>query len=1025
MKYIFFILNLLFPIIVYCQQVKGYVTTITGERLSSVSISVKGTNIRSSTTEQGQFVIDVPTQNSVLLFSRIGYHPIEAVARFNSEMQISMKEDVSELDEVQVIAYGKTTKRYNLGSVTTIKSEDIEKQPVTNPLATLQGRVPGLVVTGTSGLPGSKFNLQIRGQNTLASSPQGVGGVGLPLDNPLFIIDGVPFSTQNANINQMASAQSPGTGISYNNPYGGFSPFNSINPSDIESIEVLRDADATAIYGSRGGNGVILITTKKGMVGKTDFQLDYSSGLSTLGKTMRMMNTEEYLDMRREALANGGLAPNLTPSSAGYAPDLLLFDQKKFTDWKRYFLDNSAYNTAVNTSISGGANRTQFRIGAGYNKNTYIFPGDYNDNRANVLVNLNHTSNNKKFTISLASNYSFNKNNSSGSRDILSAYILEPNYPDLVNEKGELIWTYGGIPLGTGGVRNNPLSYLKNRYYIQNSNITSNLQLSYELMEGLVARSSFGFNSFYSDEYSGNPKSAQNPVFNTHATAKFGKNNFTTWIIEPQLEYNKTIAHHHINLLLGSTLQRNSNESILMTGTGYTNDDLLRSISSATTKSVTDGFSEYKYAAIFSRLNYRFDNKYLINFTVRRDGSSRFGPGKQFGNFGSIGIGWIFSEEPFLKNLIPTLSHGKIRTSYGVTGSDATSDYQYLSRWAVANYLYNGITGYIPQNLFNPVLGWASTKKAEVGLELGFIGDRILLNATYYRNRSGNQLVTYTLPSITGFGTVSKNWDAIIQNTGLELMLQTTNLKSDKGLSWNSSFNITFPANKLISFPDIENSSYSLIYSVGQSTNTIFGYKYAGVNEETGLFQFYDSEGNKTSTPKTASSGKLNDFQNLGNLDPKFYGGFLNSFNFKNFQLDIFFEYKNQIGTNYLKQIYAYTPGFEMNLPATLSDRWKKSGDNAEFQKLTTQYDDAYTTRGHFINSSGVYSDASYIRLKNIALSYSFGEILKGRAKNLRLFCNAQNLFTITNYLGNDPETQSFFGVPTLRTVVFGIHLTL
>lgn len=1025
MKYLYLILILFLPISVYCQQVKGRVNSTTGDPLSGISITVKGTNIKTTTTAQGQFSIDIPSQNSILLFSRIGYQQTEVPARLDVEMYIRMEEEVSVLDEVQVIAYGTTTKRYNLGSVTSVKSADIEKQPVTNPLAALQGRVPGLVVTGTSGLPGSKFNLQIRGQNTLASTPQGVGGVGLPLDNPLFIVDGVPFSPQNTNINQMASAQSPGTGVSYNNPYGGFSPFNSINPSDIESIEVLRDADATAIYGSRGGNGVVLITTKKGKTGKTAVQLDFSNGISMIGKTMRMMETEEYLEMRREALSNGNLTPNLTPGNEAYAPDLLLFEQDKYTDWKNYFLDNTAHNTALNTSISGGANKTQFRIGAGFNRNTYNFPGDYADNRANVLVNLNHTSNDDKFSISLASNYSYNKNNSSGSRDILAAYILEPNYPNLVDEKGDLVWTYKGIPLGTGGVRNNPLTYLKNNYHIQNSNLTSNLQLSYELMKGLVARSSFGFNSFYSNEYFGNPKSAQNPVFNTQATASFGKNNFTTWIIEPQLEYNKTVALHRFNLLLGGTVQRNSNDRILMTGTGYTNDDLIESISSATTKNVTDGFSEYKYAALFARLNYRFDDKYLINFTARRDGSSRFGPGKQFGNFGSIGLGWLFSEEDFIKNLIPSLSHGKLRGSYGVTGSDATSDYQYLSRWAVANYLYNGASGYLPQNLFNPVLGWASTQKAEAGLELGFIRDRILLNATYYRNRSGNQLVTYTLPSITGFSNVATNWDAVIQNTGLELMLQSINLKSDQGLNWSSSFNITFPKNKLITFPGIETSTYNLIYEIGQSTNTVFGYKYAGVNEETGLFQFYDSEGNKTSTPKTASSGEFNDFQNLGNLDPKFYGGFLNSFTFKKFQLDIFFEYKKQMGINYLKQVYAYTPGFEMNLPATLLDRWKSPGDQAEFQKLTTQYGDAYTTGRNFSLSSGVYSDASYIRLKNIALSYSFGEVLKSKVNNLRLFCNAQNLLTFTNYLGNDPETQSFYGVPTLRTVVLGLQLTL
>jgi TonB-linked SusC/RagA family outer membrane protein len=596
-----------------------------------------------------------------------------------------------------------------------------------------------------------------------------------------------------------------------------------------------------------------------------------------------------------------------------------------------------------------------------------------------------------------------------------------------MDENGNLIWTYQGITLGRGGVRNNPLTFLKNTYYIQNDNLTSNLLLGYEIIEGLSAKASFGFNSFYNTEYFGNPKSAQNPVFNTQATASFGKNNYLTWIIEPQVEYNKVKARNRFNVLVGATLQRNNNERTLINGSGYINDDLIGSITAAATKNVTDGFSEYKYAALFARLNYRFDNKYLVNLTARRDGSSRFGPGRQFGNFGAVGLGWLFGEEEFIKNLIPALSYGKIRGSYGVTGSDGISDYQYLSRWSASNYNYDGVSGYIPQNLFNPVLNWASTKKTEVGLELGFLQDKVLLNATYYRNRSGNQLVTYPLPSITGFASVASNLDALIQNSGLELMLQSDNIKISDGFSWTSSFNITLPQNKLISFPDLETSSYNFTYAVGHSTNTIFGFRYAGVNEETGIFQFYDEEGNLTSNPRLPSSGRFNDFQIIGNLDPKFYGGFLNSFSYKNFQLDIFFDFRKQMGVNYLRQVYSFTPGFEMNLPAALLDRWQKPGDRTDIQKFSTQYSDVNTASSRFVHSSAVHSDASYIRLRNISLSYSFGDILKSKikAKNLRVFCNAQNLLTITNYLGNDPETQSLYGMPTLKTIVLGLQLTL
>jgi TonB-linked outer membrane protein, SusC/RagA family len=1007
-------------------EVRGRVVDSLGNPLVGASVRVlnaegKRTTLQTTTDRDGYFLLRNVPEDAILEITFMGYKPIKRAT--NDDIgTIVLSASNSGLDEVMVIGYGTTTQRYNVGSVTTVKAEDIEKQPATNPLAALQGRVPGLTVTSTSGLPGSNYNLQIRGQNTLNSTLASV----VPIDNPLFIIDGVPFSPQNRNVNQLMSIQSPGNSIISNNPYGGFSPFNSINPSDIESIEVLRDADATAIYGSRGGNGVILITTKKGKTGKADFQMDLSQGMSAVGKTMRMMNTQEYLMMRKEAITNGGLEPNLEQDSEGYAPDILLFDPNKETDWKEIFLGNNAQNTIANLSLSGGTANTQFRIGAGFNRNTYIYPGDLGDHRTSFLLNLNHVSNDKRFTIQFSSNYSYYKNNSSGNRNLLEAFKLDPNYPDLLDDNGNLVWTYEGIPLGRGGTLANPLSYLKNKYHVQNNNLTSNLQFIYEIISGLKARASFGYNTLYTDEYSGTPRAAINPILNTQASANFGTNNFNTWIIEPQIEYQKRVSKHFFHFLVGSTLQRDLNDRTLITGTGYVNDNLIESISAATTRNASDAFNEYRYAAIFSRLNYRFDNKYLVSLNARRDGSSRFGPGRRFGNFGSVGLGWLFTEENLLKNKIQFVSYGKLRGSYGVTGNDATSDYQYLSRWQTTLYTYDGTLGYIPQNLFNPSLSWASTKKLEVALELGFLKDRILLNAAYYKNRSGDQLVSYNLPKMTGFFNVAANWEATVQNSGIEVSLQSTNLQKG-GFTWSSSFNLSIPKNKLLSFPGIESSSYLTRYVVGQSLNTVLGFKYAGVSEETGVFRFYDAEGNVTDSPRRPSSGRLNDYQNLGNLDPKFFGGFLNSFSYRNFQLDIFLEFRKQMGVNYMQQVYSGFPGSQMNLPAVLLDRWQSPGDQATHQKYSTQYNDVYNAASNFTKSDGAYSDASYIRFKTISLSYAFHSELLQRIKvnNLSVFCNAQNLFTKTNYLGNDPETQSIYGVPTLKTVVLGLQLNL
>ncbi len=1012
-----------FPERVLSIDVSGRVVGENELPLPGATVKLKGSNRIVTTNERGEFLFSNVEEKATFVISYLGYET-KTINVFGKEMgMIRLIISNSKLDEIQVIAYGTTTQRYNLGSVSKIGSADMEKQAHSNPLSALQGRVAGLVVNMASGLPGASIQVQVRGQNTLMPTL----GAANPIDQPLFIIDGVPFAPQNGNINQMASAQSPGVGAIFNNPRGGFSPFNSINPADIESIEVLKDADATAIYGSRGGNGVVLITTKKGETGKTGFQLNFSEGMSSIGKTMPMMSTEQYLEMRKEAIANGNFTPNLTQSSAGYALDLLVFDQNKYTDWKDFLLGGTAKNTVLNTSVSGGTNKTQFRLGGGYNRTTYIYPGAYADKRANVLVNLNHTSNDHKFAMSFSANYSYNKNASSGSRDILTAFLLEPNYPDLMDANGNIVWTYQGHSMGRGGSRNNPLTYLKSTYYLQNNHLNSNFLLSYEVVKNLKVKTSFGYSLFDNSEYYGNPKVAQNPVFSTTASANFGKNRYSTTIIEPQIDYHKVVGPHRFDVLLGGTYQYNDNERTLISASGYTNDNLIGSISAATTKNITDGFSEYKYAAVFSRINYRYHNRYLLNLTARRDGSSRFGPGKQFGNFGSVGLGWLFSEEDFMKTSLPFLSYGKLRSTLGITGSDATADYQYLSRWAASSNTYDGQSGFIPQNLFNSTLSWASTQKTELGLELGFFKDRLLLNTAYYRNKSGNQLVTYRLPAMTGFVTLPTNWEATVANTGLEMTLQSVNIQKEKGLRWTSSLNMTFPQNKLIAFPNLAISSYNLTYVEGKSLNSVFGFNYAGVNEQTGLFQFYKADGTISSTPRQASGGQFNDYIVIGHLDPKLFGGLMNSFSYKGFHLDVFLEFRKQLGINYLRQVYSLIPGLAMNLPATFMDRWQKSGDQAQFQRLTTEYTGAYVAGTNFYNSNGVYSDASYIRLKNVALSYSFNDVFGNKMgiPNLRLFCNAQNLFTITNYLGNDPETQSFYGVPLMKTVVFGLQLSL
>jgi TonB-dependent starch-binding outer membrane protein SusC len=1012
------------PDVVRLLDVRGRVVNDKGDPVEGVSVSVKGTNNITATNLNGEFYLTGVAENAVFLFTAINIEPYERRLSGENYLSVMVQTKISKLDEVQVIGYGINTQRYNTGSVTKVTAEEISKQPVSNPLAALQGRVPGLTVSSTSGLPGASFKIQVRGQNSVNPDPAAIS-LNPKFDNPLFIVDGVPFGPQNINVNQFHSVAAPNNPMdpSVNNPFGGISPFDNINPDDIESIEVLRDADATAIYGSRGGNGVILITTKKGKAGKTKFNFKMYSGISKVPEAITMMNTQQYLQMRDEAFKNDGIVPSPAPGSSGYAPDLMVFDSTKYTDWRDYFLENTANTTGIYGSITGGTANTQFLIGSGFRRETYIFPGDFHYNGYSFNSNISHQSTNKKLSLLFSSGYSFNKNNSPGGPGISSVFKLEPNYPDLLDNSGNLVWEYKGISLNDGVSAPNPLSYLRKKYNIKKYNLISNFQISYQILKNLTLRTSLGYNNFDNKEYQGNPKSSFDPSRNAESSAQFGNLSINSWIIEPQLEYNKALKIGKLNFLLGTTFQQNQTSSTNISASGYQSDALMESVSAASSRTASDANSQYKYDAVFGRINFIAAKKYVVNLSGRRDGSSRFGPKKQYGNFGAVGTGWIISEEKFIKKALGFISYAKLHLSYGSTGSDAIGDYQYISRWRPTDYASQGSVGYLPQNLFNPQFSWAVTRKFEAGIEIGLIHDKILTNVTWYQNRSGNQLVSYPLPTQSGFSSVIENSAALVQNSGWELQVTSNNIKTRK-FSWTTTANLTVPRNKLVAFPGIENSSYKNQYIVGQSLSVLYKYKYLGVNDTAGIFQFESSKKQATYTPII-----YDDYQVIGDLDPKFYGSLGNYFSFGGVEMGLFLEFKKQLGVNYLGAIYsASPPGTQFNQPQFVLNHWQKPGDRFELQKLTTQtFSLAGQARSYFLTSSGIYSDASYIRFKTVSVSYSLSSkyLSKIKMESCKIYLNAQNLFTITNYKGIDPETQSFYGVPVMRTIVAGIQFTL
>lgn len=975
-------------------NISGKITDIAGEPLPGVTILLKGTNRATASTFNGLYTINAISSESILVFTSIGFEKQEVIVGNQTTINITLKESIGQLDEVVINAgYYKTSKKEATGSISKVTASDIEKQPVTNPLAALQGRMSGVNITQNGGVPGSSFDIEIRGRNS----------IGTPGSPPLYIIDGLPFSNES-----LSSNITSGNILPESNGFGA-SPLNSINSSDIESIEILKDADATAIYGSRGANGVVLITTKKGKSGKTQYAINTYSGVSTVTRNIELMKTEEYLEVRREGINNDGFGPFLNfPTFDAFWPDVKLWDQDRYTDWQKELIGGTAYSNDVQASMSGGNAATQFLISGGFHKETTVFPGDFNYKKASGRIQLNHSSKNDKFNLSFSTNYISDINNLGGSDLTFAAVNLAPNAPALHDNAGNLNWE--------NGTWNNPLGKLEENYVAKTNNLIVNTLLDYKLFKGVSLKTNLGFNSFTLKETKATPSTFFDIVNNPNFNRSLILNNSSrqSWIIEPQLNWNVKFGNAKLDILAGATFQQRTNDQLIVRGSGFLDDSLITNMSAAnSTEVITAGITEYNYNAFFGRINYNYDGKYIINITGRRDGSSRFGPGKQFANFGAIGAAWIFSNENMFKDN-KFLSFGKLRASYGTTGSDNIGDYKFLDSYSFSND-YDGQNSLAPTQLFNNDFAWETNKKLEFAIELGLLNNGILLDVNYYRNRSSNQLIGLPLSALTGFNSITSNFDATVQNTGLEIELNTINVRK-KDFTWRSNFNISIPKNELISFPGLEQSTFKNTLVVGESLDIKRVYESTGVDPDTGLWTFRDFNED--------GDFDIDDRQLIKSLTPKYYGGLSNSFTYKGFQLDFLFQFVKQEGRNYLG-LTDFIPGYPGNSPRSfLQDVWHESGDIASIQKPSAGFNgQAFLNLIRYRNSNSAYTDASFIRLKNLAFSYQISEEWT-KVFNARVYVQGQNLLTITDYFGLDPENQSLSNLPPLKTISFGLQLT-
>lgn len=952
------------------------------EPLAGVNVIIKGTSSGTTTDADGRFSI-MAEEEDVLVFSFIGYTSFEAIVSNRTIIDVFLLEDSKNLSEVVVNAgYYTTTRNSQTSNIGRIEASDIQKQPVQNFAAALQGRIPGLEIVQQTGVPGGNFKVRIRGTSSIANG-----------NEPLYIVDGVPFTSTSLSAPETSGSILGGQGAS---------PLAGINPSDIASIEVLKDADATAIYGSRGSNGVILITTKKGTPGNTRVDFNFYAGAGVVASKMDLLNSKEYLRMRREAFANDKITP-----TAANARDLILWDTTRQTDWQKTLIGGTAQILDGQLGISGGDKQTQFTFGTGYHRETTVFPGENSDQRISLHSSITNTY--KKLKTSFSVNYAVNQTNLL-KQDLTSrALSLPATAPALYDDTGKLSW------VNWSSTYENPVAFLNRKYESTAGNLIGNLVLSYDLLPNLSVKTSLGYTSLSTKAVTVTPLSSLAPDPTLQGSSTFLNSSFNNWVAEPQINWKPAIGIHKFDVLAGTTFLEQSSETLAQTATGFASEALMKNLASATTRTIgTNSNSQYRYQAFFGRINYSILGRYFLNITGRRDGSSRFGPGNQFATFGAVGAAWVFSEESFLKTALPFISFGKLRASIGTSGNDQIGDYQYLDSYKSSGGPYLGTIGLQPDRLSNPNFAWETNKKFEVGLEFGFLRDRIQSTICYYQNNSSSQLVGFPLPATTGFPSIQGNFPATVRNSGVEIEISTRILEVS-ALKWSASVNMSVPRNELVEFPNLAAfPAYANLYAVGQPLAIRKLYNYTGIYPTTGVYTFLDYNGDGTYTQ--------DDRQIIRFIGPDYYGGLLNSFQYKGFQLDFMFQFVKQTGYNY-SAIFD-TPGTLANQPKLVMDRWTAEGSTARFQRFGTT-GDPVIGYSRFISSQESVGDASYVRLKNVSFSYTIPKQWADKMSlaGARIFIQGQNLLTITSYEGLDPETQGA-QLPPLKVISGGFHLT-
>lgn len=951
--------------------------------LSSVSVVVRGTPRGTITDVTGRYVLEAGADD-VLVFTYLGFERIEVPVNGQTVLNATLKEDVSSLHEVMVNAgYWQIPERQQTGNIAKVMTEQVTAQPASNVLQVLQGNMPGIIVSQASGLPGSYFNVEIRGRNSLRTTA----------NEPLYIIDGVPYISQT-----FLSSYTPSANASS-------SPLNAINPGDIESIEVLKDADATAIYGTRGANGVILITTRRGRNGPTQVTLNVYSGVGQVARQLDLLDTRQWLAMRREAFANDKLTPTVRN-----APDMLVWDTTRYTDWQKELFGGTAGITNGQVVIDGGDDRTQFNLSTSFRRETTVLPGDFGYGRVSGHFNLGHNSTDKKFRMSFTTEFVGEENDLPQADPTAVATTTLPLAPPVYDSLGKLNWVAGS----------NPYAALFRTYSGRSRTLLTNAALEYKPLQNWLFKVNMGYTMYRGRDTGREPIISNNPIQAPTGRSRLAVTTADGWILEPMAEYTRYISKGKLVLLSGMTLLENVRQSDAFIGSGYTSDALLANLNAAPTiEADQSDHTVYRYMAAFGRIHYAWQNRYFINLTGRRDGSSRFGANRHFANFGAVGMAWLFSEEPFLHGMPDYFSFGKLRASYGITGSDQIGDYQYERVYQPAPNPYDGGEAIIPSRLVNPDFGWESNRKFEMATDFGFLNNRIHVTASWYSNRSGNQLVGYPLPTLTGEPSVQANLNATVVNTGWEFSSRTVNVSNNQ-FSWVTTFNLTVPQNWLASYPGLAGSTYANTLEIGKSLYLIRQYHASGVNSETGIYSVEDRDNDGFLT--------LADYQGRIENMKQYYGAINNTLKYRGWVLDFMFQFSRQPGISDFGLMGGVPGSRASNQPVAIFERWRKPGDETSVQRFTTL---AGSTAGlqyiNYRNSDAMYMDTHIFRLRAVSLSWELPGTWARRAnlKRAQVYAQGQNVLLFTNSSARDPEQFNTGKIPPLRMVTFGVNITL